>query len=467
MLNRFAVILCGGSGTRLWPLSRSLKPKHLLPLNGDRTLLQQTALRIHQKVAASHLITVTHDSHRFEVKGQLAEVLPGAVDGVIAEPIAKNTLPAIAIAVKKIHETDPEAIVGVFASDHAIDNEAAFIAAWDSADIAAKQGYLTLLGIKPSEPATGYGYIRPGPVLDIKDGPLPIASVLSFVEKPDRENAEKFVEDGYLWNSGMFVFRADVFMQLLARYQPEISTILAGLNENNLEEQYQLLPSISMDHGLVELADKVAVVPVDMAWSDLGNWESIYQRHAKNADHNVINGEVVCLDTQNSLLWSQSGVLTTLGVNNLIVVRTADATLICDRNSTEDVKLLVDEVKSRYSSLAETHLTVQRPWGTYCVLGEGPHFKIKRIVVKPGNKLSLQLHHHRSEHWVVVSGTAKVTSADMEYLVNVNESTFIPAGQKHRLENPGYVDLVMIEVQSGEYLGEDDIVRFEDHYGRK
>ena len=397
----------------------------------------------------------------------MAEVLPGAVDGVIAEPIAKNTLPAIAIAVKQIYETDPEAIVGVFASDHAIDNEAAFIAAWDSAEQAAKQGYLTLLGIKPSEPATGYGYIRPGPVLDVKDSPLSVASVLSFVEKPDRENAEKFVEAGYLWNSGMFVFRADVFMQLLARHQPEISSILANLNEDNLADQYQLLPSISMDHGLVELADKVAVVPVDMAWSDLGNWESIYQRHAKNADHNVINGEVVCLDTQNSLLWSQSGVLTTLGVNNLIVVRTADATLICDRNSTEDVKLLVDEVKSRYSSLAETHLTVQRPWGTYCVLGEGPHFKIKRIVVKPGNKLSLQLHHHRSEHWVVVSGTAKVTSAGMEYLINVNESTFIPAGQKHRLENPGYVDLVMIEVQSGEYLGEDDIVRFEDHYGRK
>jgi mannose-1-phosphate guanylyltransferase/mannose-6-phosphate isomerase len=467
MLNRFAVILCGGSGTRLWPLSRSLKPKHLLPLNGDRTLLQQTVLRINQKVAASHLITVTHDSHRFEVKGQLAEVLPDAVSGVIAEPIAKNTLPAIAIAVKHIYEIDPTAIVGVFASDHAIDNEAAFIAAWDSAEIAAKEGYLTLLGIKPSEPATGYGYIRPGPALSLDEGQLSVRSVLSFVEKPNTENAEKFIEAGYLWNSGMFVFRADVFMQLLERYQPEISSILAGLNEDNIEDQYQLLPSISMDHGLVELADNVAVVPVDMAWSDLGNWESIYQRHTKNADNNVINGEVVCLDTQNSLLWSQSGVLTTLGVNNLIIVRTADATLICDRNSAENVKLLVDEVKSRYSSLAETHLTVQRPWGTYCVLGEGPYFKIKRIIVKPGNKLSLQLHHHRSEHWVVVSGIAKVTNEQLEYLVNVNESTYIPAGHKHRLENPGNTELVMIEVQSGAYLGEDDIVRFQDQYGRE
>jgi mannose-1-phosphate guanylyltransferase/mannose-6-phosphate isomerase len=466
MINRFAVILCGGSGTRLWPLSRSLKPKHLLPLNGDKTLLQQTSLRIHQKVAASHLITVTHDSHRFEVKGQLAEVLPDAVAGVIAEPVAKNTLPAIAIAVKHIYEIDPAAIVGVFASDHAIDNEAAFIAAWDAAEIAAQQGYLTLLGIKPIEPATGYGYIRPGPALNVSDGQLPVASVLSFVEKPNRENAEKFVEAGYFWNSGMFVFRADVFMQLLARHQPEISTILAGLNENNLEEQYQLLPSISMDHGLVELADKVAVVPVDMAWSDLGNWESIYQRHSKNPDNNVINGDVVCLDTKNSLLWSQSGVLTTLGVNNLIVVRTADATLICDRHSAENVKLLVDEVKSRYPALAETHLTVQRPWGTYCVLGEDSHFKIKRIIVRPGCKLSLQSHQYRSEHWVVVSGVATVERDNEILLINTNQSTYIPAGCRHRLINETDEDLIVIEVQAGSIVDESDIMRYEDLYGR-
>jgi len=467
MLNRFAVILCGGSGTRLWPLSRSLKPKHLLPLNGDSTLLQQTAMRIHSKVPASHLITVTHDSHRFEVKGQLAEVLPDAVHAVIAEPVAKNTLPAVAIAVKRIYEIDPKAIVGVFASDHAIDNEAAFLSAWDSAEIAAAEGYLTLLGIKPTEPATGYGYIQPGSALQLEQGSLPIASVLSFIEKPDKQHAEKFVAAGYLWNSGMFVFRADIFMQLLARHQPEISAVLAGLNAGNLKEQYDFLPNISMDHGLVELADNVAVVPVDMAWSDLGNWESIYLRHARNDDNNVIHGDVVSIDTHDSLLWSQCGVVTALGVSNLIVVRTADATLICDRNSAENLKLLVDEVKSRYSSLAETHLTVQRPWGTYCVLGEGPYFKIKRIVVNPRSKLSLQLHRHRSEHWVVVSGIARVIKEDMEYIVNVNESTYIPAGHKHRLENPGDADLVMIEVQSGAYLGEDDIVRFQDQYGRE
>lgn len=467
MINRYAIILCGGSGTRLWPLSRSLMPKHLLPLNGDHTLLQQTVIRLSQKVPASHLMTVTHHNHRFEVKGQLAEVLPEAVSGVMAEPVAKNTLPAIAIAMKRIHDMDPEAIVGVFASDHAIDNEAAFLDAWGAAEIAAQSGYLTLLGITPTEPATGYGYIAPGRDLNLPSAMQPLKMVSSFVEKPEKADAIRFIEAGYLWNSGMFVFRANVFMQLLARYQPEISALVSGISHENIHTQYDLLPSISMDHGLVELADNVAVVPVDMAWSDLGNWESIYQRHAKNNDNNVISGDIVCLDTHDSLLWSQTGVLTTFGVSNLIVIRTADATLVCDRGSAENLKLLVDEVKARYPALAETHLTVNRPWGTYCVLGEGPRFKIKRIIVKPGCKLSLQSHQHRSEHWVVVSGIAKVKKEEVEYFVNVNESTFIPAGHKHRLENPGDTDLVVIEVQSGEYVGEDDILRLEDHYGRK
>lgn len=428
--------------------------------------MQQTVRRINKKVPASHLLTVTHESHRFEVKGQLAEVLPEAVSGVIAEPVGKNTLPAVAIAVKHIFEMDPEAIVGVFASDHAIDNEAAFILAWEAAEIAAKAGYLALLGIKPTEPATGYGYIAPGPVLNLSSTEFPVQLVSSFVEKPDRVKAEQFVDAGYLWNSGMFVFRANVFMQLLERHQPAISSVISGVNENNMEAQYALLPSISMDHGLVELADNVAVIPVDMAWSDLGNWESIYQRHPKNTDNNVVNGEVVCLDTEDSLLWSQSGVLTTLGVSNLIVIRTADATLVCDRSSIEKVKLLVEEVKTRYPLLAETHLTVQRPWGSYCVLGEGPHFKIKRIEVNPGCKLSLQSHQYRSEHWVVVSGIAKVINDDRELIVNTNESTYIAAGHKHRLENTGPQTLVIIEVQCGVYVGEDDIERFEDYYGR-
>ena len=466
MGNRYAVILCGGSGTRLWPLSRSLKPKHLLPLNGDSTLLQQTALRVCQKVPASRLITVTHESHRIEVKGQLAGILPDAVAGVMAEPIAKNTLAAIAIAVRRIHAIDPSAVIGVFASDHAIDNEKAFIAAWDAAEIAAEAGYLALLGIKPTEAATGYGYIKPGASLNLGAANLDIVAVTAFVEKPDSETAQSFVSAGYLWNSGMFVFRADVFMEKLARYQPDIAAVILNITDDNITTQYEKLPSLSMDHGLVELCDKIAVVPVDMAWSDLGNWESIYQRHTKDANNNVTHGEVVSTDTNGSLLWSETGILATLGVDNLVVIQTADATLICDSSRTEELKLVVDQVKARYPSMAATHLTVQRPWGSYFVLEEGSHFKIKRIVVTPGGKLSLQTHEGRSEHWVVVCGTATVTHGNQEIIVSTNESTYIPAGCLHRLSNNTDQDLVVIEVQTGANLNEDDIVRHGDVYGR-
>ena len=466
MVSRYAVILCGGSGTRLWPLSRSLKPKHLLPLNGDSTLLQQTALRVCQKIPASRLITVTHESHRFEVKGQLAEILPDAVAGVMAEPVAKNTLAAIAIAVRRIHDIDPTAMIGVFASDHAIDNEKAFIAAWDAAEIAAEAGYLALLGIKPTEAATGYGYIKPGASLHLGEANLDIAEVTSFVEKPDHETAQSFISAGYLWNSGMFVFRADVFMEKLARYQPDISAVILAISDDNITTQYEKLPSLSMDNGLVELADKIAVVPVDMAWSDLGNWESIYQRHTKDTNNNVTHGEVVSTDSNGSLLWSETGILATLGVDNLVVIQTADATLICDRSRTEELKLVVDQVKARYPSMAATHLTVQRPWGSYCVLEEGSHFKIKRIIVTPGAKLSLQTHQGRSEHWVVVCGTATVTHGNQEITISTNESTYIPAGCMHRLGNNTDQDLVVIEVQTGSYLDESDIVRHDDVYGR-
>jgi mannose-1-phosphate guanylyltransferase/mannose-6-phosphate isomerase len=401
------------------------------------------------------------------VKGQLADLYADALPNVISEPVAKNTLPAIAIAVKRIHSVDPEAIIGVFASDHAIDNQSAFIEAWNSAEVAAEAGFLALLGILPTEPATGYGYIKPKANLNLLNTPLPVFEVEAFVEKPSKEIAVQYVDQGYLWNSGMFVFRADVFMQMLEQYQPEIYEQILTITDDNIEMAYASLPSLSMDYGLAEVADKVAVVPVDMAWSDLGSWESIYQRHEKDLNNNVTHGEVIAMESVGSLLWSEAGVLTTLGVSNLVVIQTADATLICDRNRTEDVKLIVNQVKERYHSMTETHLTVQRPWGTYTVLEQGERFKIKRIVVNPGASLSLQLHHHRSEHWVVVSGVAKVINGEKELIVSTNESTYIPAGCKHRLENPGILDLVMIEVQSGEYLGEDDIIRFQDSYGRQ
>ena len=441
MTKRYAVILCGGSGTRLWPLSRTLRPKQLLPLNGEQTLLQQTAERLCKHISPANLITVTHQDHRFDVKGQLAEILPEAISGVFAEPCARNTLPAIAWAVSKIRREDPQAIIGVFPSDHSIGNEQAFLSAWRSAEVAASEGYLTLLGITPTEPATGYGYIQPSEVLTMLGAELAVHKVAKFVEKPDIKKAKGLVADGYLWNSGMFVFRADVFMQMLMQYQPQIASKVAAMEDADASVSYAELPNISMDYGLAEKADKVAVVPVSMDWSDLGSWDSIYQRHEKNSDSNVVQGEVMALDTHDSLLWNTHGLLATLGVSNLAVIQTADATLICDRSRTEDIK-------------------------TYTVLEERTNFKIKRIVVNPGAKLSMQMHRHRSEHWVVVSGTAKITNGKQEILLYENESTYIPKTNRHRLENPGSEPLSIIEVQCGDYVGEDDIVRFEDTYGR-
>jgi mannose-1-phosphate guanylyltransferase/mannose-6-phosphate isomerase len=469
MGNSYAVILCGGSGTRLWPLSRTLRPKQLLALNGEQTLLQQTAKRLAHRVEPSHLFTVTHEDHKFEVKGQLAELFPPAIANVLAEPFAKNTLPAIAWATYQIYQQDENAIVGVFASDHAIDNEAAFLHAWQTAEQVAEQDYLVLLGIKPHEPATGYGYIKPKDLLPT-EGLLSVHAVEQFVEKPNIEKAKRFVSDGYLWNSGMFVFKASTFMRMLEKYQPDIYKLSCMINQQNLAETYSQFPSLSMDYGLAEElvkhAEKLAVVPVDMAWSDLGSWDSIYARHAKDANNNVTHGEVINLDTKNSLIWSESKMLATLGLDNVVVIQTADATLICDRSRSEDIKALVTKVKAHKSALTDIHQTVYRPWGSYTVLEERANFKIKRIVVNPGAKLSMQMHQHRSEHWVVVSGIASITNNDIEYTLQQNQSTYIPKTHLHRLANNDTEPLSIIEVQCGDYVGEDDIIRFEDNYGR-
>jgi mannose-1-phosphate guanylyltransferase / mannose-6-phosphate isomerase len=465
MAQRYAIILCGGSGTRLWPLSRTLRPKQLLALNGEQTLLQQTTARLLEYVDAANLYTVTHEDHKFEVKGQLTEVAPNAVNNVLAEPCARNTLPAIAWAVSKINAHDPNAIIGVFASDHAIDNQAAFLQAWATAELAAQDDYLVLLGIKPTEPATGYGYIKSNGALNY-NGALPTMAVGQFVEKPNAENAAKFVQDGYLWNSGMFVFKASAFMAMLSKHQPEMAAQLQSMTAENFVQMYADFTNVSIDYGLAEKADKVAVVPVDMAWSDLGSWESIYQKQSKDADNNVMHGDVFAQDTTNSLLWSQTSVLATAGLNNIVVIQTADATLICDRSRTEEIKTLVARVKAHKPELTEIHQTAHRPWGTYTVLEEGANFKIKRIVVKPGAKLSMQMHKHRSEHWVVVSGVATITNNEIEFTLNENQSTYISKTHRHRLENKGTEPLAIIEVQCGDYVGEDDIVRFDDKYGR-
>ena len=471
-LDRRAIVLAGGSGTRLWPLSRATMPKQLLALNGKESLLQDTMRRLLPMVGSQHVTTVTHADHRFEVAGQLHAVDPGLADNVLAEPIGRNTLPAIAWAAARISKEHPSAIIGVFSSDHAVADAPAFQAAWLAAEQAARQGYIALFGMEPTEPATGFGYIQAGDAINVTGGePLSVRKVLRFVEKPDAATAVKLLAKGnHYWNGGMFVFQAETFMQMLRQLQPSIHEAAVALSESGvplaLEEIYKPLPDLSMDYGILEHSDNIAVVPVTMGWSDLGSWDAIYQQRHKDDAGNMIEGDVLAVKSNNNLFWSAGGTIAALGVDNLAVVQTRDATLVCARDKVADLKLLVAEVKARHPHLTETHLTVARPWGSYTILEEGPYYKIKRIVVNPGQKLSMQMHYHRSEHWVVIAGTAKITNGDQDIFLEENQSTYIPKTNRHRLENPGKIPLQIIEIQTGAYLEEDDIVRFGDIYGR-
>jgi mannose-1-phosphate guanylyltransferase / mannose-6-phosphate isomerase len=468
-LRRHAVVLAGGSGTRLWPLSRTTMPKQLLALNGADTLMQQTARRLLPRVDAQRTLFVTHADHRFEVSGQLHAVDANLAARVLAEPVGRNTLPAIAWAVARIARSTPDALIGVFSSDHAIADQAAFLAAWEVAEEAAEQGYVALFGMLPTEPATGYGYIQAGPAISTAAGKAAYR-VSRFVEKPNVETATRFLaEGGYYWNGGMFVFRADVFLTLLEQHQPAVHAALTRLAECERDaptELYAGLPDLSIDYGILEKADRVAVVPVSMGWSDLGSWEALYQQRDKDPAGNMLQGDVVCVQSRNNLVWSDHGLVATLGLENVAVVQTRDATLVCPRSETANLKNLVARIRESHRPLTELHLTVTRPWGSYTVLEEGERYKIKRIVVNPGEKLSMQMHHHRSEHWVVIAGTARIVNGDQEVFLQEDESTYIPKTHRHRLENPGKIPLQIIEIQSGPYLEEDDIVRFGDIYGR-
>lgn len=468
--NRYAIILAGGSGTRLWPLSRNSKPKQFLCFNDELSLLQKTAQRLIKMVDPSRVFTVTNTAHKFEITGQLHTIHPSLATNVLEEPIAKNTLPAISWAVGLIHRQNPQAIIGVFPSDQDISDEVAFQNAWQSAEWGAAKGYISLFGLKPTSPHTGYGYIHAGPLFSESSSP-PVRHVLRFVEKPDLKTAQHYFSSGeYFWNGGIFVFQSLDFLQVLERYQPAAFQITQLLLQNQISRAdtilYNQMPETSIDYGLVEKSDKLLVTTADIGWTDLGGWEAVYQHLEKDPEQNVISGDVIALDSSRSLMWSSGKTLATFGISDLIVVQTEDATLICSRDKSDQLKNLIKLLQRQHPHLVNAHATESRPWGSYTVVHESLGYKIKKISVNPKQQLSLQRHQHRSEHWVVLKGSATVQNEDIKFSVKENGSTFIPKGNKHRLSNDTQHVLEIIEIQIGSYLGEDDIERFADIYQR-
>ncbi len=477
-LDLLPVILSGGAGTRLWPLSRKSRPKPFLSLPDGESLLHKTLNRVRRLPGVGAVLTVTNREYYFQTRDAYAAAkadrgaAPFPALRYLLEPDGRNTAPAIAAAALWAREhVGQQCRLLVLPADHLIRDEVAFAEAVQAACTQADQGRMVTFGIVPTAPETGFGYIERGDRLDDD-----ACSVRRFVEKPDAGTAEAFLaQGGYLWNAGMFCFRAEDVLAALERYAPDVFTATESCwaesqcngDTTELAACFAEVPSISIDYAVMEKAEQVAVVPAEFGWNDIGSWTSYAQLVAPDADGNRVQGsDCVLVDAKNCLVHSPERLATLLGVENLVVVDTPDALLIAAADRAQDVKEVVAELQRRGSNAHEMHRTVHRPWGTYTVLEEGNRFKIKRIVVKPQASLSMQMHHHRSEHWVVVSGTAKVVNGERETLVRTNESTYISAGTPHRLLNPGVIDLVMIEVQSGEYLGEDDIVRMADVYGR-
>ncbi|QGY41537.1 mannose-1-phosphate guanylyltransferase/mannose-6-phosphate isomerase [Pseudodesulfovibrio cashew] len=457
-----AIILAGGSGTRLWPLSRNLLPKQLLVLGGELTLLQQTVARVLEAFEPSRIWVVTNEEHVFEVRKQITAMDPGLESQVLAEPLGRNTLPAIMLGLDRVAGDNLNALAAVFPSDHLIGGSEAWTGDLERASRLAADGHFVTFGVEPRHPETGYGYITLGE--DLGEG---ASAVDGFVEKPDLKTAEGFVKGGrHLWNSGMFLFRIKDFLTQVAKCQPELWEWWMARDEVPLVQAYREIPNISVDYGVVEKIDNIAVVRAGFRWDDLGSWEAMYRLGEKDSNGNVIQGDVLALDCRNSLLISEGGKLAAVGVEDMIMVQTRDATLACPMPRVQMVRDVVETLRAQGSQLVESHPTVHRPWGNYTVLEEGPHYKIKRIQVVPGARLSSQMHHHRSEHWVVVDGTAEVEVDNEPRILVENQSVDIPKASQHRLANPGKVLLNIIEIQSGPYLEEDDIVRFDDEYGR-
>jgi mannose-1-phosphate guanylyltransferase/mannose-6-phosphate isomerase len=479
------VILSGGSGTRLWPLSRELYPKQLLPLVGNRTMLQETAARLDGLEDLGAPVVVCNESHRFMVAEQLRES-GAAPQAIVLEPVGRNTAPAVAVAALVALENLPTRATGtgaaagagdtdpvllVLPADHVIRDVEAFQAAVTAGRAAADSGKLVTFGVVPDSPETGYGYIRRVP------GTGPAYAVAEFVEKPDAATAAKYVASGdYFWNSGMFMFRARAFLAELGAHAPAIlaaceRAVAAATRDLDFTRlpaaEFGVCPSDSIDYAVMEKTRAAVVVPLSAGWSDVGSWSALQDALPTDAAGNVIAGDVITEDAHGCYLHSTSRMIAAVGLRDHVVVETKDAVLVAPRDRVQDVKQLVQQLKAQGRYETSLHREVFRPWGSYDSVDGGDRFQVKRLSVKPGASMSLQLHHHRAEHWIVVSGTARITRGEETFLLGENESTYIPMGAKHRIENPGKVALHIVEVQSGSYLGEDDIVRFEDRYGRE
>jgi len=471
-----SIILAGGSGTRLWPLSRRLFPKQFLKLNGKHSLLQQTLRRVLSFTAPQDIIIITNRDYRFHVRSDIEEVLGsrGISDqpAVLLEPAGRNTAPAIALGIKYCLDllgSGEDEVVFVSPSDHIIRPEEEFSLYQEYACDAALSGHIVTFGVVPGRPETGYGYIKKGEPLSFygKKHEVPLCRVEGFTEKPDMETAEAYLKSGdYLWNSGMFTFTIETILDAFGEHLPELRKAMDEMGYDEFLEAFPGFPSVSIDYGILEKSTKTVTLPLDIYWNDIGSWDSIYDVLEKDGNGNVRKGDVITVDTRNTMIMGNRRLIATIGLEDCLIVETDDAVLISRKGETQQVREVFRRLQEEGRTEADEHLTIYRPWGSYTILEKGPRYKIKRIVVNPGEKLSLQKHYHRSEHWVVVKGTARVTIGEKEVFIHENESAYVPKSTLHRLENPGRVPVEIIEVQNGEYVEEDDIERFDDNYGR-